>query len=299
MFCHAHNALAIPRHFGVERFGLPHHTEWKPLSRAGIANKEPMPTESAAAARSDRWKFNGTLNDMQKKATEACMDSFDKHRGGILSLYCGAGKTVCALHLAATLRRKTLVVVGKSFLCDQWEERARHFLPAVRIGRIRQDVIDVGGRDVVIAMLQSLVARGEEYPTQDFGTVIVDECHHICARAFSRALFSIGALRHTRTRTPSNSGAGQGGGCVSGAAVAGKASLSSEVCLLGLSATPQRKDGLTDCLHWLLFTPHPRLSFARLSFVGRRFVCLTEYVEPASSLRVLPLKKGGCAQKHN
>jgi superfamily II DNA or RNA helicase len=73
---------------------------------------------SRRAARK-RWSFAGELNDLQKEATGACMDSFDKHRGGILSLYCGAGKTVCALYLAATLGRKTLVVVAKSFLCDQ------------------------------------------------------------------------------------------------------------------------------------------------------------------------------------
>ena len=120
---------------------------------------------------------------------------------------------------------------------DQWEERARQFLPGVRVGRIRQDVIDVAGKDVVIAMLQSLVARGDEYPTADFGMVIVDECHHICARAFSRALFTICAPRH---------GDGKRGAGGAGA----REAAASDVCMLGLSATPHRKDGLTDCLFW-------------------------------------------------
>ena len=97
---------------------------------------------------------------------------------------------------------------------------------------------------------QSLVARGDQYPTCDFGLVIVDECHHICARSFSNALFTIGAqpqatggMRRpsaewsSRTRCPS-------------------AEWSSDVCLLGLSATPERKDGLTDCLHWCVTSPH-------------------------------------------
>jgi superfamily II DNA or RNA helicase len=47
------------------------------------------------------------------------MDSFDRHRGAILSLYYGTSKTVLALYLAAALHRKTLVVVAKSFLCDK------------------------------------------------------------------------------------------------------------------------------------------------------------------------------------
>ncbi len=134
-----------------------------------------------------------------------------------------AGKTVCALYLAAVLRRKTLVVVGKSFLCEQWQQRAQTFLPCARVGHIRQDVADVESKDVVIAMLQSLVARGDEYPIHDFGLVIVDECHHICARAFSRALFTIGAQEKPQ---------------------------GNDIVMLGLSATPTRKDGLTDCLHW-------------------------------------------------
>jgi superfamily II DNA or RNA helicase len=77
------------------------------------------------------------------------MDSFDRHRGAILSLYYGTSKTVLALYLAAALHRKTLVVVAKSFLCDKWEERARQLLPSVRVERIRQDIIDVAGKDIV------------------------------------------------------------------------------------------------------------------------------------------------------
>ena len=73
-----------------------------------------------------------------------------------------------------------LLIVFIGLRVTQWEERARQFLPSARVGRIRQDVIDVAGKDIVIAMLQSLVARGDEYPTADFGMVWTPGC--LCSR---------------------------------------------------------------------------------------------------------------------
>jgi superfamily II DNA or RNA helicase len=76
----------------------------------------------------------------------------------------------------------------------------------------------VDGCDFVIAMLQSLSLK--EYDFKDlesFGTVIVDEAHHICAKVFSQSLFKM-CPKH----------------------------------IFGLSATPERKDGLTKVLHWFM-----------------------------------------------
>ena len=242
MWRSAGDQLSVPRHFGVERFRLPHGTVWAPLPRTLDNSCGSGSSDGTGLTSMARWRFHGHLNALQVKAFDACMDSFDRHRGGILSLFCGAGKTVCALALAAALRRKTLVIVGKTFLCDQWEQRVRQFLPAARLGQIRQDTVDVAGKDIVVAMLQSLVARGEAYPTHDFGLVVVDECHHMCARSFSRALFTIGAPCARPCAHSKTSSAGRIAGVREGGA--------SDVCLLGLSATPQRKDGLTECLHW-------------------------------------------------
>jgi DNA polymerase IIIc chi subunit len=68
----------------------------------------------------------------------------------------------------------------------------------------------------------------------------VDECHHICARAFSRALFSIGAPKPSvGKRGPGEAGAREA-----------SSGTGADVCMLGLSATPHRRDGLTECLFW-------------------------------------------------
>jgi superfamily II DNA or RNA helicase len=111
-----------------------------------------------------------------------------------------------------------MIVVHKEFLANQWRERIQQFCPGATIGIVQQDKIEIEGCDFVIAMLQSLSLK--EYTFDQFesiGTLFVDEAHHVCARVFSQSLFKL-CPRHA----------------------------------FGLSATPERKDGLTKVLHWFL-----------------------------------------------
>jgi len=131
--------------------------------------------------------------------------------GGLLEIGCGKGKTVMALNIISQLKLKTLVIVHKGFLLTQWVERIQQFLPTARIGKIQGPHFDIEDKDIVIGMLQSLSMK--DYPQElfsSFGFVCVDECHHISAEVFVRSLFVV--------VTP---------------------------YILGLSATMQRKDGLT------------------------------------------------------
>ena len=151
-------------------------------------------------------EFRGTIRPDQQDA----VDAFMRTRQGLLELPCGFGKTILALHLIHLIQRKTIVIVHKEFLLEQWVERIREFLPNASIGRIQGDTIDIG-KDIVIGMLQSISMKS--YPKevfQEFGFTIIDETHHIAAEVFSNALFQL--------VTP---------------------------CMLGLSATMERKDGLT------------------------------------------------------
>jgi len=125
--------------------------------------------------------------------------------------------TVMGIKIACELGAKTLVIVHKTNLQDQWIERYQQFTDA-KIGIIRQNKVQVKGYDVVIGMLQSLSMK--EYDPSifsEFKVVIFDECHHAPARMFSNALYKAGAKY-----------------------------------VLGLSATPNRLDGLTKVLHWYL-----------------------------------------------
>lgn len=100
--------------------------------------------------------------------------------------------TVMALNIISKLKKKTLVIVHKEFLLNQWIDRIEQFLPRAKIGRIQGKVIDLDGKDIVIGMLQSLSLKSYPKETFDtFGLTIIDECHHICAEVFSRSLFKI------------------------------------------------------------------------------------------------------------
>ena len=195
----------VPRAFGLARFG--------PAKRDLLATPE-------AGDPAPGLVFQGTLRAAQLEAVAAfeAAASDPRRRGGQIVVGCGAGKTVMAIHEACRLGRKTLIVAHKSFLMEQWRDRLAQYAPGASVGTIRQDRVDVGGRDVVIASLQSLAMRSYEPEVfRGFGLLIVDECHHVAAEVFSRAL--------PRTTC---------------------------AYALGLSATPDRKDGLSRVIEWFL-----------------------------------------------
>ena len=102
-------------------------------------------------------KFNGKLRDYQTKIVNKCYKHMKKKYGGILSVPCGRGKTVMAINLFTKLKKKTLVIVHKEFLMNQWIERIKQFCDkSVSIGIIQGKKIDVDDKDIVIFMLQSL-----------------------------------------------------------------------------------------------------------------------------------------------
>ena len=169
-------------------------------------------TETPAA----HWTFAGSIRPAQLPVVNSFL--LPKPHDGILSLHTGGGKTVCALYIASQLRLPTLVIVHNTFLRDQWEDRIKSFLPKARIGRVQADVCEVADRDVVIVMLQTLSMKELNINVfNPIGLVIVDECHHIASEVFVQALPKVTSR-----------------------------------FMLGLSATPDRKDKLMHVIHWFL-----------------------------------------------
>ena len=185
--------IYIPRFFGINAYGEPDEVR--------IPKGDPIDLT-----------FEGSLRDYQNNVVEIYKKSLGINGGGgLLEIPCGRGKTVIALNIISQLKVKTLVIVHKGFLLNQWVERIEQFLPQARVGKIQGQIIDIEDKDIVVGMLQSLSMK--EYPSDifsSFGLTIVDECHHISSEVFSRSLQRI-VTRY----------------------------------MLGLSATMQRKDGLT------------------------------------------------------
>jgi superfamily II DNA or RNA helicase len=155
--------LYVPRYFGMERYG------------SSIENK-------IAPGHIISLKFAGDLRDYQnvivdKYLKAATTKTANCGGGGLLDVDPGKGKTVMALKIIEQLSVKTLVVVHKSFLTNQWKERIEQFLPGAKVGTIQGQIFDIENKDIVIGMVQSLSMK--EYPQnafESFGLTVFDEC---------------------------------------------------------------------------------------------------------------------------
>jgi hypothetical protein len=151
-------------------------------------------------------KFQGELRAEQEQAVHVLL----KNTFGLLCAPTAFGKTVVAAAIIASRQRNTLVLVHRRQLMEQWRERLSTFLNRP-IGQIGQ--IGAGKRkqtkEIDIAVMQSLNRKGEVDPlVGEYGQVIVDEAHHISAFSFESILKKVYAKY-----------------------------------ILGLTATPVRKDG--------------------------------------------------------
>jgi superfamily II DNA or RNA helicase len=137
-------------------------------------------------------KFNGELRNVQQNVVDIVLDKISKNGGGgIISLPTGFGKTVIAINIATKLKAKTLIIVHKTFLANQWKERIFQYTNCKQIGTIQGTKIDTT-QSFVIGMLQSISMKDYEVDIfKNFDLIIYDECHHLGAKVFSQALLKI------------------------------------------------------------------------------------------------------------
>ena len=130
--------------------------------------------------------FAGTLRVDQEVAAAAML----RHDAGVLCAPTAFGKTVTAAAMIARRGVNTLVLVHRTELLKQWQERLQSFLG------IGKDVVGTigGGKakptgKIDIAVMQSLSRLGKINPlVENYGHVIIDECHHIGAVSFDAIL---------------------------------------------------------------------------------------------------------------
>ncbi len=192
------NHISVPKFYGLKKFGEPKIDK---MEKGADVNLQ----------------FLGDMREIQKGIVSTTINHMDKNKGGLICVGCGWGKTVMGLNIACHYKKKTLIIVHKTFLLNQWVERIQQFTNA-RIGIIQQNKIEVEDKDIVVGMLQSIAK--EKYDTDifmDFGLVIFDEAHHAPSEYFSKALPIINC-NYT----------------------------------LGLSATPKRADKMEKVLFWYL-----------------------------------------------
>ena len=143
--------------------------------------------------------FVGTLRPVQVDATKDVLRCIRKHGGAVLVKDCGMGKTVDASYIGVELGCRTGIIVHNEDLAEQWKERIKQWFPAAKVSVVQQDKMVYEGMDFVIFMVQSITSRtsekarakGNAYPKELFasiGFLVVDECHHIGAPTFCRAI---------------------------------------------------------------------------------------------------------------
>ncbi len=134
--------------------------------------------------------FVGTLRPDQQAAAKAML----KHDTGVLCAPTAFGKTVTAAALIASRGVNTLVLVHRIELLNQWKERLQSFLgvgPDV-VGTIGGGKARPTGR-LDVALMQSLAGRGQRQGeidslVENYGQIVVDECHHLSAFSFEAIL---------------------------------------------------------------------------------------------------------------
>ncbi len=173
--------------------------------------------------------FSGTLRPFQQQAA----DKFLSREFGTLSAPTGSGKTVIALYLIAQRRQPALVVVHTKDLAFQWIERIEQFLgiDPSEVGLVGGGKNRVGDR-ITVALVQSLYKRKSAIARQ-VGFLLVDECHRTPSRTFTDAVTAFDARY-----------------------------------MLGLSATPWRRDNLSTLIFWHLGNVHHTVSKKRLVATG-------------------------------
>ena len=161
-------------------------------------------------------EFNGELREQQSEALYELL----KYDNGILQAATAFGKTVVGAKLISEKKRNTLILVHTKQLLSQWKERLNQFLIINEVlpeqesnkrKRKNASIIgQIGGNKntahniIDIALVQSLVSNGEvKEIVENYGLVIVDECHHAASYTYEQILNRICAKKvYGLTATP-------------------------------------------------------------------------------------------------
>jgi len=175
------------------------------------------------------FAFNAALRSFQRRAVERML----ARDFGTLNSATGSGKTVMALYMIARRRQPALIIVHTKDLAAQWVQRIESFtgIEAREVGIIEAGKRKIGPR-ITVALVQSLYKCAEEVAPR-IGFLVVDECHRCPSRTFTDAVTCFDSRY-----------------------------------MLGLSATPWRRDGLSRLIFWHLGDVHHEVDKTRLEATG-------------------------------
>lgn len=160
---------------------------------------------------------------------QEAVDAVLRRNDGVLEASTGSGKTVMALAAIAARKQPTLILAHTKELLNQWRDRIHSFL-GIKAGTIGNGNFDI--QPVTVGTVQSVRKHLDTLPKQ-FGFLVVDECHRTPSTTFTECCEAFDAK-----------------------------------FLLGLSATPIRRDGLTRLIYFYLGDRVHRLDPEHLRNIG-------------------------------
>jgi superfamily II DNA or RNA helicase len=162
--------------------------------------------------------FSGELRDAQKSIKDEAIKNLNLYGSSIISCYPGFGKTITSIYISSKIGMKTLIIVNRVVLMNQWKEALTRFCPTAKVALLSPQKKH-SNADFYIINAINVGKFGSNF-FEKIGTVIVDEAHLIMSQVLSQSL---------RFLFPKY--------------------------LIGLSATPYRTDGLNVLLD-MYFTEH-------------------------------------------
>lgn len=157
--------------------------------------------------------FEGKLRPYQKKIKNEVVAQLNKTHCALLAAYTGCGKTAMSIYLASKIKLKTLIVISRLVLINQWKDSIQKFLPSAIVQVLKTKTKIKPEADFYIMNALNIPKRGMN-AFSDVGFLIVDEVHLIATKILSQSLSYV---------TP----------CFT----------------LALSATPTRSDGMDKIIH--------------------------------------------------
>jgi superfamily II DNA or RNA helicase len=167
----------------------------------------PYPRQKRAGFGERELKFSGVLRDEQKVIRNEAIDILNETGSVLISLYTGGGKTVTCINVCSKIKLKTLIIVHRIVLVNQWEESIKKFCAGAKIQILSASSEDEDADFYIINAINIPKKSRDFY--KGIGVVVVDEAHLIMAEGLSECMLHI---------TPRY--------------------------VIGLSATPYRHDGL-------------------------------------------------------
>ena len=181
------DTVSLPFAYGITKLNLPRRSRDK-LPQVNV-------------------EFIGVLRNQQKDVFEEGKQTLSKHGFTMLSLPTGFGKTFLSIKLSTVTKLKTLIIVNKIVLMNQWVESLAKVCPSAKIQVLKTKPMEEDC-DFYIINAINISKKGMGF-FKTIGTVIVDECHLIMAECLSKCMMYL-VPRY----------------------------------LIGLSATPYRTDGM-------------------------------------------------------